>query len=122
MNLNIVKAKAHPRSHAERRSKDRLYVWPEDETVFENLFAGRHNRPVTEYRKALPEIFEKLGIPADTKASWSQYAGCSCPCSPGFVLDRYTHTDYHVTVGRTPVDEEIRKALADELQGHKEAT
>lgn len=57
----------------------------------EQFVAGRRSRPYTEYRKLLPEIFEKAGIPAGTKASWSQKAGCSCPCSPGFVLDYYSN-------------------------------
>src|SRR5690606_25287019 len=53
----------------------------------------------------LPEVFKQLnGEPL--KAHWSQYAGCSCPCSPGFILsDMLSETgsawdayDVHVTV------------------------
>jgi hypothetical protein len=28
-----------------------------------------------------------------SKLSWSQYAGCSCPCSPGFVLNHQNIVD-----------------------------
>lgn len=65
-----------------------IYFWPENETVIEQL-ENRRSRPYTQYRKLLPQVFEAIGLdPADPslKASWSQYAGCSCPCSPGFVL------------------------------------
>jgi len=41
---------------------------------------------------------EAMGLPADTKVRWSQYAGCSCPCSPGFVVDGHSRHDVHVTV------------------------
>lgn len=67
-------------------AKPRLYVSIDAENMLEN-FAYRWDRPAREYRKLLPAIFEALQLPADTKASWSQKAGCSCGCSPGFVLD-----------------------------------
>ncbi len=70
-----------------RPQKSRVYFFPENETVLENLLQGRHNRPFREYRKLLPFVLRHLG--QDTpKASWSSKAGCSmCPCSPGFILD-----------------------------------
>lgn len=46
----------------------------------------RFDRPYKLYRTYMPYILAKLGLPAGTKASWSQRAGCSCGCSPGFVL------------------------------------
>ena len=49
-------------------------------------FRGRYNRPYKEYRALLPEVLEQLGLPTDTKAVWSQKAGCRCGCSPGFIL------------------------------------
>src|SRR5690625_6948688 len=48
----------------------RIYFFV-DETLIENL-ENRRNRPYNEYRKLLPEVFEKLGIPANTKARWRQ--------------------------------------------------
>lgn len=67
-------------------SKPRLYVWVKDESLLSNL-ACRSSRPVFLYRKFLPAILKKAGLPEGTKANWSQHAGCSmCPCSPGFIL------------------------------------
>lgn len=42
---------------------------------------------VRRFREALPEILKQAGIP-EAKASWSWKAGCSCGCSPGFILDK----------------------------------
>jgi len=65
----------------------RVYVWPKGETILENL-ENRRERPYTVYRKeVIPAVLAKLGLPSDTKVRWSQYAGCSCPCSPGFIID-----------------------------------
>ncbi len=66
-----------------RGHKSRLYVSIKDENMLENLL-NRRNRPVAEYKKLLAPVFKML----DTKARWSQTAGCSCGCSPGFILDR----------------------------------
>src|SRR5690606_4723692 len=71
----------------------------------ENFLHGRHNRPYAAYRTLLPEGFKQLNV-EPLKARWSQYAGCSCPCSPGFILsDMLSETgsawdayDVHVTV------------------------
>jgi hypothetical protein len=67
-------------------SKPRLYVFVEGENILENL-AFRTNRPSKLYRTILKEAFRRLGLPEDTKAYWSQKAGCGCGCSPGFILD-----------------------------------
>jgi len=85
----------------ERTAKSRLYVSVEDENMAEN-FAFRWDRPWTEYRKLMPEILQRLGLPEDTKYNWSQKAGCWCGCSPGFVLtlpdDSRQYVDYWATV------------------------
>ena len=73
-------------THRAYTAKPRLYVHVDGENILENL-AFRTNRPSRLYREILPAAFKKLGIPGDTKAYWSQKAGCSCGCSPGFVLD-----------------------------------
>ena len=65
--------------------RTRIYVFPKGETVLANL-ENRHQRPYNVYRKeVIPAVLEHLGTP-DAKVSWSQRAGCSCPCSPGFVI------------------------------------
>ena len=79
--------------------RPRIYIRPEGETVMENFCVGRHTRPYTLYKKeVLPQLFRKLGLNPE-KVSWSQKAGCSCPCSPGFVVQsRDIPYDIHVTV------------------------
>jgi hypothetical protein len=80
----------------------RLYIFPEGESIVEN-FAYRFDRPSRLYREVLPEILDRLGLPTDTKCSWSQRAGCGCGCSPGFVVrvpqkDGTHRWDAYVTV------------------------
>ncbi len=41
---------------------------------------------IKKFKNCLPCILKEVGIPENTKASWSQKAGCSCGCSPGFIL------------------------------------
>lgn len=83
-----------------RQVLPRIYVFPKGETVLEHL-VERHSRPYSLYRKeVLPEVWAQLGIdPATVKVRWDQYAGCSCPCSPGFIVTRgYTGKDLSVCV------------------------
>jgi len=81
-----------------RYIKARIYVWPTGEGIMENL-ANRRARPHSVYRKeVLPKLFSQLGWDAGTKVKWSQYAGCSCPCSPGFIVENTYGRDIHVDV------------------------
>jgi hypothetical protein len=77
----------------------RLYFHEKNEGVYGQL-VNRRYRPHTEYRKLLPQVFERLGITEEIQgnAKWSQYAGCSCPCSPGFILKVKYDQDIWVTV------------------------
>ena len=80
-------AKVQVGEQERKYSKTRIYVHPQGESLRDNL-SNRDTRPHTVYRKeVLPKLFTQLGWNPDTKVKWSQYAGCSCPCSPGFVLD-----------------------------------
>lgn len=83
-----------------RYKKTRVYVWPSNETIVDNLLS-RHDRPHRQWRKdVLPEVFSELGLAEGTKARWSQYAGCSCGCSPAFILDvNLANRDVHVKLG-----------------------
>lgn len=69
----------------ERKRKSRLSVYGKDvESLAEN-FVNRTRRPYKVYREAAKPFLEALGLP--TKGiSWSQYAYCSCPCSPAFIM------------------------------------
>ena len=93
----------------------RVYVQPKGESILENL-ENRRTRPYNEYRKVVADkALAELGLSSDTHTlSWSQYAGCSCPCSPGFIVKakkgtRFTHAlpkaDVWVTVEAEPADD-----------------
>lgn len=63
-----------------------IHIWQRGETVFENL-VNRRCRPYTTYRKEiLPLLVKQYPMLAEFRISWSQRAGCSCPCSPGFIV------------------------------------
>lgn len=75
-------------SQSKRSTKSILYFFPVGETLIDNL-AERRRRPVKEYRKLIPEVCKAVGInheEGNLKFSWSQKAGCSCGCSPGFII------------------------------------
>ena len=66
------------------KKNTRIHVFPKGETLIEQLH-NRRNRPISVFRdivlKNVPEIST-----GDIK--WSQTAGCSCGCSPGFIVNR----------------------------------
>jgi hypothetical protein len=96
--LNVTKVDVRENHSREFNRKTRVYVWPEGETLMENL-QNRRGRPHTVYRKeVLPGVLRQMGLSENTKVRWSQYAGCSCPCSPGFVVDDSYGKTVHVTV------------------------
>ena len=67
--------------------KSRIYVFPGNETILEN-FENRRSRPFNAYRKVALEALENHFIDVSKlKLKWSQEAGCSCGCSPGFIVE-----------------------------------
>lgn len=87
------------RSLQEYNANTRVYIWPEGETVIDNLM-NRKSRPYNIYKKEImPEVLKELGLDPEMKVRWSRYAGCSCPCSPGFILPMNLGYDVHVTIG-----------------------
>lgn len=95
----------------------RMYVSVADETVFDNL-ANRKRRPYNVYKT----LIHSSGIASVLDLSelrWSQKAGCSCPCSPGFVLSRQaiecdgawtSFFDIWVTLENAPAVDETKPA------------
>lgn len=71
--------------------KPRCYVSGDAEfNALEDL-ENRTRRPHAIWRKALIQAFVEAPLLFDTsKMGWYQYAGCSCPCSPGFILPHLT--------------------------------
>lgn len=76
------------------RRKSRISIYPEGENLIENL-NNRRQRPYNIYKKEiLPQLKKKLKEEhnidlENNKIRWSQYAGCSCGCSPGFIIEGY---------------------------------
>jgi hypothetical protein len=89
-----------------RHTKTRVFFFPRGETIMENFLSGRFNRPYDLYRMLLPEVYRRSGLyiagmMPSVKAYWSQRAGCSCPCSPGFIIDFVAGYDVFVTVSQS---------------------
>lgn len=102
-----VKRIAHTQKPWERgyNKEARVYVHIEGESILENL-QNRRSRPSTHYRKnILPGVLAAQGITPE-RVQWSQRAGCSCPCSPGFILKGVRiRSDLHVTIRADEVTE-----------------
>lgn len=81
----------------------RLYVHVKGESIMDNLM-NRRSRPSTFYRKeVLPVVLKQFGLTPE-KVVWSQKAGCSCPCSPGFILKGVSRrSDFHATISAEAV-------------------
>lgn len=97
--LEIVKAEFYPTSYPRNRRKKhgRIHFFVKGASVLD-MFVARGVEPHKEYRKLLPEVFKRLNIDAPTKGiRWSNYAGCTCACSPGFI-SKNIHNDIFVTV------------------------
>ena len=108
MKIEIVKlnVRYEDRKGEPYRYANKLYIWPEGETIMENLY-NRRNRPSKVWQEeVIPVVMEamKEQFPAayeslkDEKWGWRQKCGCSCPCSPGFVGQKQHGRTVAVTV------------------------
>ena len=85
------------------RTESRVYVWESKESIVDNL-VNRRSRLHDAYKEIVSVLCPGV------KLRWSQKAGCSCGCSPGFIPDRnfydpITHRPYNLHVDvewRTP--------------------
>lgn len=80
-------------------SRTRIYFWLKEYNPIEEITTGvRWSKPYKEFKRHMREVFEKLELtyPGDNVFHWSQKAGCSCGCSPGFIMDRNLGFDIHV--------------------------
>ena len=80
----------------------RIYFWRDNyNPVGEILTGERYNKPYNFFRKYIPEALKMAEYPGganNLKVKWSQKAGCSCPCSPGFIItNSIYYEDLHVT-------------------------
>lgn len=81
-------------------ARARVYIHIDGESILQNL-QDRRIRPYNVYKKeVLPLLAAQLGFDVSTlDLRWSQRAGCSCPCSPGFVDHSHRLArDIHVTI------------------------
>lgn len=94
--------------------KSVVYVSVEGESLWDTI-AARGNRPHTAWRPYVEEALREYGFNF-TKLTWSNKAGCSCPCSPGFIVTEGTHGHdiwVKLTVSEPQiVDMEMRNARA----------
>lgn len=98
-----------PRDAYEPTGRGRVWVQPTDWSVLENL-VNRRNRPYVLWRRvARRAVNVALGLPEETKWAWSQYSGCSCPCSPSFIVDDYRLRgfDVNLTVDVREIDGDL---------------
>ena len=81
--------------------KGRIYVFRSKESILDNL-VNRWNTPYKMYKtEVLPQVFAQLNMPSDVKVAWSQRAGCSCGCSPGFIIKSYDYAYKEIYVDVT---------------------
>lgn len=73
----------------------RMFVYVKDETVMDNL-VNRKRRPYNVYKSMLRAsgVSKVLQL---GNLQWSQKAGCTCPCSPGFILPAQAITNEDTT-------------------------
>lgn len=100
------------KTRRERLGKARIFVWnaPEPDMTLpapkergvdpENDKAyDKYNKAVIRIQKAhLVAAMEQGLIPETEELRFSRKAGCSCPCSPGFIANIREGYDYHLTV------------------------
>ena len=90
-------------SDDKRPKNSRIHVFHKgvgSEHLFGIANGARWNHPSDLYRQVVvPEALKALNLPASTSVRWSQKAGCSCGCSPGFIVsDNEGHREVFVTI------------------------
>lgn len=117
MTINFRPRVWNPRyeSYRSHTAKPRVYVDAGDFNLLEDL-ENRFRRPHKVYRSFVLKALELLGLD-EPKIGWSQKAGCSCGCSPGFIVqnvDRALNGAYNwdvwVTINGAPKVDETKPA------------
>jgi hypothetical protein len=82
--MKITKIKTMEHYGTRPLSKVRLFI----HQTSKNFMTERFGAPVSVFREeVLPLVKIEQMIASNVKARWCQKAGCSCGCSPGFILD-----------------------------------
>ncbi len=89
--LVIIKSLEVRRSNDKKAHNSRVYVFHEGvgpKPLFGIANGERWSHPTALYRKfVLPKVRKEMNLDSGVSIRWSQKAGCSCGCSPGFVID-----------------------------------
>ena len=106
----------HPRTSYTRKrergdNKLIIYFHRMGQTILQNL-EERHIELTDLFRYKWAEIFRLAGredlvtalANGLIKVKWDQYAGCNCPCSPGFVVKSKDKNQYVVQPGTIWID------------------
>ena len=119
INFNVVEIDPSVRDmSSKRKTHSRMYILIEGENLLENL-NNQHFRPVKLYQQFFFRIFqilqEQYNVVIDQKLTrpyWSQYAGCTCPCSPGFIIPDHQRREICVTLKvKSPVEKELLTSI-----------
>lgn len=87
--LEIIKRRYTSHRSNEYGKAPRMYVSVSDESIIDNL-ANRRRRPYNVYKTLIHSSGIGRVLNLGSPLRWSQHAGCSCPCSPGFILPAQT--------------------------------
>ena len=108
--INLKVEKRLVKNHGRRSNKNRIYIFNSGETIIENL-VERHYRPVEFYKQVIiPHLIAQGFLNKDSDIKWSQKAGCSCPCSPGFIVESEYGYEIFVTSEQTVMIGEPKKS------------
>jgi len=77
-----------------RLVKTRAYIYANNTSDILQLFSERYKSPSRKTTNAIKKsIINQINVntsltlsESDISLKWSQYAGCSCPCSPGYIV------------------------------------
>ena len=74
-------------TYREQRGKSHLSVYMKGESIWDNLM-NRRNRPTKIWKMVGETACASLGMEEElfAKMYWNQKAGCSCGCSPAFIM------------------------------------
>ncbi len=120
MQIVNTKTSAHRIRRLDSRSKTRIFVWPQGENIMDNL-ENRRQRPAKLWKPFAVAAAAAAGIKFES-IGWSQKAGCSCGCSPGFVVKGQHRPgfDIHVDIAElgegvvSLAEARMKKAIDDE--------
>ena len=98
----------------EMNGKSHLSVHMLGESIWDNLM-NRRNRPTKIWKMVGETAMASLGLDEElfAKMYWNQRAGCSCGCSPAFVMPNLFGFYFYIEVEADPMLEKQDKNVAD---------